>query len=177
MYNFSNLTTFAFSMMLSMCRSYIRSVGLKHDLAKSSLNVSIQRVVAALNDIAKNVIKWPAENLDVVKQKFQCLSNMPNVIGAIDGCNISIEAPKACLIICITSCSPLDAANVLKHSSSFFIKRKKKTLRSICSVKRTIASVIYVVYFSVSYFRNIHCIIRQEKKIMLWFFRQSVIQN
>ncbi|XP_071576145.1 uncharacterized protein [Temnothorax nylanderi] len=72
-----------------------RSVGLKHDLAKSSVNASIQRVVAGLNDMAKNIIKWPAgDHLDSVKQKFQRLSNMPNVIGAIDGCNISIEAPK-----------------------------------------------------------------------------------
>ncbi|XP_018313143.1 putative nuclease HARBI1 [Mycetomoellerius zeteki] len=72
-----------------------RSVGLKHNLAKSSLNVSVQRVVAALNDMAGNVIRWPEGNcLDVVKQKFQCLSNMPNVIGAIDGCDISIDAPK-----------------------------------------------------------------------------------
>ncbi|XP_012521958.3 protein ANTAGONIST OF LIKE HETEROCHROMATIN PROTEIN 1-like [Monomorium pharaonis] len=72
-----------------------RFVGLKHNLAKSSLNASVQRVVAALNDIAGNVIRWPAgDRLDIVKQKFQCLSNMPNVIGAIDGCNISIDAPK-----------------------------------------------------------------------------------
>lgn len=63
-----------------------RSVGLKHNLAKSYLNASVQRVVAALNDIA---IKWPTDHL--VKQKFQRLSNMPNVIGAIDGCNIRIE--------------------------------------------------------------------------------------
>ncbi|KYN06763.1 Putative nuclease HARBI1 [Cyphomyrmex costatus] len=72
-----------------------RSVGLKHDLAKSSLNVSVQRVVGALNDMAGNVIRWPEGNyLDVVKQKFQRLSNMPNIIGAIDGCDISNEAPK-----------------------------------------------------------------------------------
>lgn len=74
-------------------------MGLKHDLAKSSMNASIQRVVAALNDMAKNVIKWPAgDHLDSVKQKFQRLSNMPDVIGAIDGCNISIEAPKVCIV-------------------------------------------------------------------------------
>lgn len=63
------------------------------------MNASVQRVVAALNDIAKNVIKWPTgDHLDIVKQKFQRLSNMPDVIGAIDGCNISIEAPKVILL-------------------------------------------------------------------------------
>ncbi|XP_011864311.1 PREDICTED: putative nuclease HARBI1, partial [Vollenhovia emeryi] len=86
----------SFSILSMMGCCYTRSVGLKHDLAKSSMNVSVQRVVAALNDIAKDIIRWPTGDcLNTVKQKFQRLSNMPDVIGAIDGCNISIEAPKA----------------------------------------------------------------------------------
>lgn len=115
-----------------MCYFYTRSVGLKHDLAKSSLNASIQRVVAALNDMARNVIRWPVGDYrDIVKQKFHSLSNMPNVIGAIDGCNINIEAPKVYFIICIatvSSCSPLDATNASKHSSfpSFLLKAKRE---------------------------------------------------
>jgi len=53
--------------------------------------------------MAKNVIKWPTgDHLDIVKQKFQRLFNMPDVIGAIDGCNISIETSKVILLHVLT---------------------------------------------------------------------------
>ncbi|XP_029176612.1 protein ANTAGONIST OF LIKE HETEROCHROMATIN PROTEIN 1-like [Nylanderia fulva] len=71
-----------------------RSVGERFDMSKSSLNVSFMRVVQALNDIARDVIQWPREDrLATVKQKFQRLSVLPDIIGAVDGTHISIKEP------------------------------------------------------------------------------------
>ncbi|XP_025158650.1 protein ANTAGONIST OF LIKE HETEROCHROMATIN PROTEIN 1 [Harpegnathos saltator] len=76
-----------------------RSVGEKFDMSKSSLNVSFMRVIQALNNIAGDIVQWPREErLATVKQKFQRLSVLPNIIGAIDGTHISIKKPyKDCL--------------------------------------------------------------------------------
>lgn len=55
------------------------------------------RVVEALNDIAGNVVEWPrGEKATHVKQTFQQISGLPNVLGAIDGSYIEIKAPKVC---------------------------------------------------------------------------------
>lgn len=52
------------------------------------------RVVQALNDIAGNVVQWPrGDRLVTVKQKFQKLSVLPDIIGAVDGTHISIKEP------------------------------------------------------------------------------------
>lgn len=62
-----------------------KSVGERFDMSKSSLSVSFMRVVEALNDIAGNIVQWPkGERLTKVKQKFQELSVLPDIIGAID---------------------------------------------------------------------------------------------
>ncbi|GAB1867340.1 Protein ALP1-like isoform X1 [Camponotus japonicus] len=76
-----------------------RSVGERFDMSKSSLSVSFMRVIQALNNIAGDVIQWPrGERLTIVKQKFQKLSVLPDIIGAIDGTHISIKKPhKDCL--------------------------------------------------------------------------------
>lgn len=72
-----------------------RSVGERFDIAKSSLSVSFMRVIEALNDIAGDVIEWPqGEKATHVKQKFQQIAGLPNVLGAIDGSYIEIKAPK-----------------------------------------------------------------------------------
>lgn len=55
------------------------------------------RVVQALNEIADEVIEWPRnEKATHVKQAFQQIAGLPNVLGAIDGSYIKIKAPKVC---------------------------------------------------------------------------------
>lgn len=72
-----------------------RSVGVKFDLAKSSLNNCVRRVVKAINLIAPQVISWPrGYNLLNTKSKFQKISRLSNVVGAIDGTHIEIPAPE-----------------------------------------------------------------------------------
>jgi len=64
-------------------------------MAKSSLAVSFVRVVAALCNIAPQIIKWPERvEMEIIKMKFQNLSHIPGVLGAIDGAYIPIKAPK-----------------------------------------------------------------------------------
>lgn len=52
------------------------------------------RVVVALNNIARDVVQWPrGDRLATVKQGFQRLSVLPDIIGAVDGTHISIKKP------------------------------------------------------------------------------------
>ncbi|XP_011141655.1 protein ANTAGONIST OF LIKE HETEROCHROMATIN PROTEIN 1-like isoform X2 [Harpegnathos saltator] len=83
--------------LLATSDSY-RSVGERFDIAKSSLCVNFMRIVEALNDIAGDVIEWPrGEKATHVKQQFQQIAGLPNVLGAIDGSYIEIKAPKTVL--------------------------------------------------------------------------------
>lgn len=64
-------------------------------MAKSSLSASFVRVVAALCKIAPQITRWPKRaEMGEIKAKFQRLSNIPGVIGGIDGSYIPIKAPK-----------------------------------------------------------------------------------
>lgn len=75
-------------------------MGLKFDLAKSSLNHSVRRVVQALCDIASNVIKWPSgDNINAIKEKFARIAGLQNVIGAIDGTHVEIPAPSVNIVL------------------------------------------------------------------------------
>lgn len=57
-------------------------------------------MVKALNVIAPEVISWPrGDHLLNTKATFQKMSNLPNVIGAIDGTHIEIPAPEVCSYI------------------------------------------------------------------------------
>lgn len=72
-----------------------RSVGSRFDLGKSSLSHSVRRVVKALTSISAEVISWPrGDCLLSTKTKFQRISGLSNVVGAIDGSLIEIPAPK-----------------------------------------------------------------------------------
>lgn len=72
-----------------------RSVGSRFDLGKSSLSHSVRRVVKALTSISAEVISWPrGDCLLSAKTKFQRISGLSNVVGAIDGSLIEIPAPK-----------------------------------------------------------------------------------
>ncbi|XP_011859439.1 PREDICTED: putative nuclease HARBI1 [Vollenhovia emeryi] len=72
-----------------------RSVGERFDMGKSSVSDSFMRVVKALNDIAGDVIVWPqGDRRAAVYENFQRIGRLPHVIGAIDGTNIPIKAPK-----------------------------------------------------------------------------------
>lgn len=83
--------------------SYSRSVGYKFDLGKSSLSHCVRRVVKALNSISAEIIFWPKDDyLLNTKAKFQRISRLPNVVGAIDGLHVEIPAPKVCTVLYIT---------------------------------------------------------------------------
>ncbi|XP_012219683.2 putative nuclease HARBI1 isoform X1 [Linepithema humile] len=72
-----------------------RSVGLKFNLAKSSLNHCVRRVVQVLCNISNNVIKWPSVNdMNTVTEKFKRIAGLNYVLGAIDGTHIEIPAPS-----------------------------------------------------------------------------------
>lgn len=63
-------------------------------MAKSSLSICFVRVINALCIIAPRIIKWPqGREIDAITDKFIKISNIPNVLDAIDGSYIPIKAP------------------------------------------------------------------------------------
>ncbi|CAH1366933.1 unnamed protein product [Tenebrio molitor] len=72
-----------------------RSIGERFDMSKSSLSRCFFRVTRALNELAALFIKWPQEQeKERVKQDFENIANIPNILGAVDGTFIVIKAPK-----------------------------------------------------------------------------------
>jgi hypothetical protein len=64
-------------------------------MSKSSLSRCFFRVTRALNELAALFIKWPQEQeKERVKQDFENIANIPNILGAVDGTFIVIKAPK-----------------------------------------------------------------------------------
>jgi len=95
-------TFYFFSLLLSVMSDgvYCRSVGERFDMGKSSASNSFMRVVKVLNDIAGDVIVWPrGDRRLAVLEKFQRIGKLSHVIGAIDGTNIPIKAPKVLVYI------------------------------------------------------------------------------
>ena len=71
-----------------------RGVVDRFDLSKSSLHNIVIEVCDALMDIRPHYIVWPTENqLPQLAHDFRIKSNMPGVIGAIDGTHIPIPGP------------------------------------------------------------------------------------
>lgn len=55
---------------------------------------AVRRVTQALFAIAHQFIRWPSnDEAQTIIRKFKETSRFPNVIGAIDGTHIRIEAP------------------------------------------------------------------------------------
>lgn len=91
------------------------------------------RVIKALNDIADDIIVWPrADKLLFVKEKFQKIGNLPDVIGAIDGTDIEVKGPKVSKIIqhalyCKKNRVSTKKCFVsLQENTQFYINRKKR---------------------------------------------------
>lgn len=75
--------------------SNCRSVGERFNMSKSTLSVSFFRIVRALNQLAPRIIMWPrGERLNRVKDKFEDMAGIEEVIGAVDGTYVPIKAPK-----------------------------------------------------------------------------------
>lgn len=72
-----------------------RSVGERFDISKSSLSVCFMRVTNLLCGLARRVINWPTgERLRQVKEKYQRIGGLQNVVGSVDGTFVPIKAPK-----------------------------------------------------------------------------------
>jgi len=55
----------------------------------------VRRVTRALFTVAPQFISWPSnDEAQIIMRKFEEASGFPNIIGAIDGTHIRIEAPK-----------------------------------------------------------------------------------
>lgn len=70
-------------------------MGLQFNLAKSSLNHCVRRVVQVFCKISIDVIKWPTINdMNTITEKFKRIAGLNHVLGAIDGTHIEIPAPS-----------------------------------------------------------------------------------
>jgi len=66
-------------------------------LGKSSLSHCVRRVVKALYAMSADIITWSRNDILLnTKTKFQRISQLPNVVGAIDGSHIEIPASEVC---------------------------------------------------------------------------------
>ncbi|KAJ8937894.1 hypothetical protein NQ314_011662, partial [Rhamnusium bicolor] len=82
--------------ILSTPDSYrqVQSIAGRFSISKSSLHISFQRVVKALNNVAAQIIKWPnADDREEIQQQFYSSGQIPGCVGAIDGTYIPIKAP------------------------------------------------------------------------------------
>ncbi|KAJ8946644.1 hypothetical protein NQ314_008816, partial [Rhamnusium bicolor] len=82
--------------ILSTPDSYrqVQSIAGRFNISKSSLHISFQRVVKALNNVAPQIIKWPnADDREEIQQQFYSSGQIPGCVGAIDGTYIPIKAP------------------------------------------------------------------------------------
>lgn len=65
------------------------------DLGRATALRAVRRVAHALHSLAPQFIKWPTgERAKEVTNDFVKFSAFPNVIGAIDGTHITINAPR-----------------------------------------------------------------------------------
>ena len=64
-------------------------------IPKSAAWLMTSKVVEALVDASPQWIKWPTHDEQlVISQVFQNRSNIPGIIGAVDGCQVGIVPPN-----------------------------------------------------------------------------------
>ena len=66
------------------------------NVGKSTVIEAVQDVVEALCDIKGNYIRFPSSEDEILelRETFEDLTDIPNVVGAIDGTHIKIKKPK-----------------------------------------------------------------------------------
>lgn len=75
--------------------STFREISEQFGIAESTVHGCVSRVIDALCALAPSVIKWPSiTEMDETAGRFEEVSGMPGVLGAIDGCHIPIMPPK-----------------------------------------------------------------------------------
>lgn len=75
--------------------SYI-TIGPVFNVGKSTVIECVQDVIQALNELSGRYIKFPDTQEEVLSciRGFEAISDLPNIVGAIDGTHIKIKAPK-----------------------------------------------------------------------------------
>lgn len=75
--------------------SYIM-IGPNFNVGKSTVIEAVQDVVEALCDLRNEYIKFPSTNREVLatRETFDDLTDLPNVVGAINGTHVKIKTPK-----------------------------------------------------------------------------------
>lgn len=64
-------------------------------MAKSTLSMVVTRVINVLNNIAHRIIKWPTEQKMIrIERGFHRMAGLRDVIAAVDGTYVKIDAPK-----------------------------------------------------------------------------------
>lgn len=79
----------------NLCFLYFcRSICDRFNVGRATALRAVRRVTRALFKVAHQFISWPSnEQAQTIMHKFEENSRFPNVIGAIDGTHIRIEAP------------------------------------------------------------------------------------
>lgn len=73
---------------------FCRSICDRFNVGRATALRAVRRVTRALFKVPHQFISWPSgEQAQTVMRKFKENSRFPNVIGAIDGTHIRIEAP------------------------------------------------------------------------------------
>ncbi|CAI6353400.1 unnamed protein product [Macrosiphum euphorbiae] len=75
----------------------MHAIGNQFDTATSTIYNIVQEVTDCLcNSMAKKCITWPnIKECTIIEEGFRVRANFPNVIGAIDGCHISVKVPSS----------------------------------------------------------------------------------
>ena len=75
--------------------SYV-SIGPSFNVGKATVIEAVQDVVEALYEMRNEHIKFPESEAETraAIETFEDLSNLPNIVGAIDGSHVRIRAPK-----------------------------------------------------------------------------------
>jgi hypothetical protein len=63
-------------------------------MAKSTLFGAFVKIIYSLRILAKTIIKWPnQQEMIEISNAFERMSGIKNIIGAIDGSYVKIDAP------------------------------------------------------------------------------------